>query len=128
MYCTTDDVVLITGTATAADVIAAQIAVADRDIDARIRAAGLVPPAGAAPDLLRDASANQTAALLINRGRIELSRPNALSLGEISFSASPDTEIARHEALAMQYLAAWISVEREAQGKTSVIIAVVGGE
>lgn len=128
MYCTTDDVVLITGTATTADVIAAQIAVADRDIDARIRAAGLVPPAEDTPDLLRDASANLTAALLINRGRIELSRPNSSSLGEISFSTSPDTEIARHEALAAQYLAAWISAEREAQGKPSVIIAVVEGQ
>lgn len=127
MYCTTDDVILITGTTTAADIIAAMIGVADREIDTRIGAAGLVPPTDTTPDLLRDASANLTAALIINRGRIELSRPVSLG-GDISFSTSPDTEIARHEALAAQYLAAWISAEREAQGIPAVLFTVVEGE
>ena len=75
MYCTAEDVILITGTTTASDIIAAQIEVADREIDTRIRAAGLVPPTDTTPDLLRDASANLTAALIINRGRIELAPP-----------------------------------------------------
>ena len=129
MYCTTDDVILITGTTTATDIIAAQIGVADREIDTRIRAAGLVPPTDTTPDLLRDASANLTAALIINRGRIELSRPVSLGLGgDISISTSPDTEIARHETRAYQYLAAWISAEREAQGIPAVLFTVVEGE
>lgn len=127
MYCTTDDVILITETATAVDVIAALIEVADREIDAHIRAAGLVPPTDTTPDLLRDASANLTAALIINRGRVGLSRPVSLG-GDISFSTSPDTEIARHETRAYQYLAAWISAERESQGIPAVLFTVVEGE
>ena len=129
MYCTAEDVILITGTTTAADIITAQIEVADREIDTRIRAAGLVPPTDTTPDLLRDASANLTAALIINRGRIELSRPPSLSLGgDISFSTSPDTEITRHETRAYQYLAAWISAERDKQGISSVLFTVVEGK
>lgn len=127
MYCTPDDVILLTATETDTETLTALIGIADSKINNRISAAGLTPPSGDIPSLLRDASANWTVALLLNRMRIELSRPNNLNLGDISFGVGTDAEILRHETQADQYLSSWISAEMEAQGKSNTHFVVVEG-
>lgn len=112
-YSTAGDIRVITNfnleeipTTTMAEIIAT----ADRRCDARIAEAGIsLPIAEPYPDTLRDASANFAAAILLNRKRIDLSRPNSLSLEGLSFGTSPEAEIQRHETIARQSLERYIA-------------------
>lgn len=131
-YCTADDVRLLTGITpedTPDSIITSLIETASRRCNARILEADLTLPAAPYADTLKDAAAHLTAALLIDRKRIELSRPAGLSLEGLSFTTSPDTEIQRHEALAKTSLEKYIAETRKAAGEaTGTIIMMVEGE
>jgi len=128
-YCTDADVRVITNISTA-DIDAAAmsdlIATADRRCNSRITAAGIdLPIPTPYPDSLRDASAYYTAAACLNRKRIDLSRPNNLSLEGLSFGVSPEAEIAYLEIRADAFLSKFIS---DSKGGSSSLIVVVEGD
>lgn len=131
-YCTPDDVRLLTGITpedTPDSIITSLIETASRRCNTRIDSANLPRPEEPYADLLRDAAAHITAALLIDRKRIELSRPAGLSVDGLSFSTSPDTEIQRHEILAKAALENYISEALKQAGEpTGTIIMMVEGE
>lgn len=131
-YCTPDDVRLLTGIApedTPDSILTNLIETAERRCNARIETADLPQPEEPYADTLRDAAAHIAAALLIDRKRIELSRPAGLSVDGLSFSTSPDTEIQRHESLAKTALNNYITEARKQTGEqTGTIILMVEGD
>ena len=129
-YCTPDDVRLLTGITpedTPDSTINDLIETAVRRCNARIETSGLPQPKEPYADTLRDAAAHFTAALLVDRKRIDLSRPAGLSVEGLSFSATPDTEIQRHEVLAKEALRDYMTaVQRETS--TNTLIRIVEGD
>lgn len=120
-YCTPTDVRDITGISESylgdSD-ITRLIEAAERRCEARIIEAGLEIPAGpTVDDTLRDAAAYYTAAALVNRRRIDLTRSAAFAADGLSYTTTPDTEIAYLERRAEEALKAYIS-ENEAAAET----------
>ena len=110
-YCTYSDVQLETGTAlgtiTTAD-ITARILQSDKEIAGRLKLEGLTAPTDATDDL-KTASIHLTVAWVKRRQSHELSRPGSLNLGDISFSAQPETEAQQAEAKAEKAILAYIA-------------------
>lgn len=110
-YCTYTDVQLETGTAlgtiTTSD-ITARILQSDKEIAGKLRQRGLTAPAVATDDL-KTASIHLTVAWVKRRQSHELSRPGSLNLGDISFSAQPETEAQQAEAKAEEAILAYIA-------------------
>lgn len=132
-YCTVDDVRLLTGiTSTDVDdtTVSSLISVADRFCDSRISEAGIdLPLTPPLPDTLKDASCHYTCAAVINRKRIDLSRPSSLNLGDISFSTTPDTEIQYHLSNGKILLERFIADTLSAAGEsTGTIVYVIEGD
>lgn len=129
-YCTPDDVRLLTGITpedTPDSIINDLIETAVHRCNARIETTGLSQPKEPYADTLRDAAAHFTAALLIDRKRIDLSRPAGLSVEGLSFSTSPDTEIQRHEELAKEALRDYMTAVQRETG-TNTLIRIVEGD
>ena len=130
-YCAPNDVRLLTGITpedTPDSTINDLIEAAERRCNARIETADLPLPEEPYADTLRDAVAHFAAALLIDRKRIELSRPAGLSVDGLSFSTSPDTEIQRHEELAKSSLRDYIAHVRKETGDSETNILIVDGD
>lgn len=130
-YCTPDDVRLLTGITpedTPDSIINDLIETAVHRCNARIETTGLPQPKEPYADTLRDAAAHFTAALLIDRKRIDLSRPAGLSVEGLSFSTSPDTEIQRHEELAKSSIRDYIAHVRKETGESETHIFIVDGD
>jgi len=119
-YCTASDVTLITGVKITGDYVTAVpgfIAQADNDINLKLKQARIPLPITDVTDTLRDASAYLTAALLLNRKRDDLSRPNSVNLGgEISIGTAPEVEIAWNRNEGRRLLAAYIADVLDSSG------------
>jgi len=107
-YCTNAELTAITGTTLATATQDAIIAQSDRDIKARIGAAGLTPPA--TDDDLKAASLNLSTAGLItyNRMNTELTRrtqTKSVKFGDVTIADDPD------EAIKALTDKAWLSVD-----------------
>lgn len=131
-YCTAADVRLLTGITpedTPDSVIDSLIETASRRCNARILEAGLTEPAEPYAGTLRDAASHFAAALLIDRKRIDTSRPASITLENLAFTTTPDTEIQWHECLAKEALEQYITATRKEAGEdTGTIIMMVEGE
>lgn len=134
-YCAADDVRLLTGVSVS-DLDDSQllglIRIADTRCDALMTASGIPTPLSTdeVPNLLKDASAHFSAALVLDRKRIDLSRPASLALdGSNSFATSPDTEISHQESLGTRSLELYISGVLKSLGTpTGTIIHIVEGD
>ena len=128
-YCTAADVTLVTGVKIEGayeTAIPDFIAQADTDCNIQLKRSGVPLPILAVSDTLRGASAYLTAALLINRKRLDLSRPNSLNLGgEISIGTAPEAEIAWLRNEGQKYLSAYIADTLGSSG--TIIFNVEGG-
>jgi len=88
-YCSTVDLVNATGAAYDTTTLQALIDRADRQIDARLRAARV---AGSG-DAIREASLSLSIAMLLTRMRMDGTKPASLSLGGLSMSDNIDQAI-----------------------------------
>lgn len=131
-YCTADDVRLLTGITpedTPDSIINSLIETASRRCNARILEADLTQPTAPYADTLRDAAAHFAAALLIDRKRTDMSRPANITLENLAYNTTPDTEIQWHECLAKEALEQYITATRKEAGEdTGTIIMMVEGE
>lgn len=106
-YCTYADIVAHTGTELQQAVVEALIADADRRINARLRAGGIVPMSTA--DELTAASIALTTAAVITRQRIDGSSPSSVSVGGASMSDNKDALVAQLTREAEELLTSYIS-------------------
>ncbi len=108
-YCTYPDVQLEAGTAngtlTTAN-ITSLITRSDYEIVASLLLMGITAPATGTEDL-KTASIQLTIAKILRRQSSELSRPNSLNLGDVSFSTNPLAEAAACEAKAQAAIKAY---------------------
>lgn len=108
-YCTNADLIALTGTEIDTSNLDAIIAQSDRDINARISAASITPPATPV-DSLKAASLNlsQAGIVTFNRMKTELTRrtqTKGVKFGDVTITDDPDKAIA---ALTEK---AWLSVD-----------------
>jgi len=113
-YCTNADLTILTGTTLATETQDAIIAQSDREIEARIKAAGLTPPA--ADDDLKAASLNLSTAGLItyNRMNTELTRrtqTKSVKFGDVTIADDPDKAIQALTDKAWESVDAYITSE-----------------
>jgi len=117
-YCTNADVYLETGTAlgtiTSTDVDN-MIVKSDKEIVAKLRKAGITS-LPATDDDLQTASVQLTIAKIKRRQSQELSRPGSLNLGDISFSAQPETEAVACDVKAQDAINSYITTVRRTTG------------
>lgn len=106
-YCTYADIVAHTGTELQQAVVEALIADADRRINVRLRAGGIVPMGTA--DELTAASIALTTAAVITRQRIDGSSPSSVSVGGASMSDDKDALVAQLTREAEELLTSYIS-------------------
>lgn len=127
-YCTAADVTLVSGVKITGDYVAIVpgcIAQADNDINIQLKRSGVILPIIDVTDTLRDASAYLAAAIVINRKRLDLSRPNSINLGgEISIGTAPEIEIAWLRNEGQRLLSAYIADVLESSG--TIIFNVEG--
>lgn len=127
-YCTAADVTLVSGVKITGDYVAIVpgcIAQADNDINIQLKRSGVILPIIDVTDTLRDASAYLAAAIVINRKRLDLSRPNSINLGgEISIGTAPEVEIAWLRNEGQRLLSAYIADVLESSG--TIIFNVEG--
>lgn len=110
-YCTYTDVQLECGTALgtiSTAEITTRILQSDKEIAGKLRVKNLTAPAVATDDL-KTASIHLTVAWVKRRQSHELSRPGSLNLGDISFSAQPETEAQEAEKKADTAILAYIA-------------------
>lgn len=103
VYCTNEELTLLTGTTLSRTIQDAIIAQADRKINSRLRAEGLTPPA--ADEDLKAASINLSKVEIITHNRMTGTQTKSVKVGDITIQDDPDAAI---EALTE---AAWISVD-----------------
>lgn len=129
-YCTADDVRLLTGI-TSADtsdtVITSLIAVAQTRVEHRLDDAGVSLPIETIPDALRIGTAHLTAALLIRRKAVDLSRPNSLGLEGLSVGVNTAEDEQYYAAAGLRYVEVAIA-EILGDSRGRAIIDVVVGE
>lgn len=114
-YCTNAELTALTGTTISTTTQDAIIAQADREISARIKAAGITPP-GASEDL-KAASLNLSQAGLItyNRNDTELTRrtqTKSVKFGDVTISDDPDKAIETLTAKAWLSVDAYVAVQK----------------
>jgi len=121
-YCTNAELTLLTGTTLSIAIQDAIIAQADREINSRLRAEGLTPPAS--DDDLKAASLNMSKVGIITYNRMTGAQTKSVKIGDITIQDDLDTAI---EALTES---AWDSVDAyiATQGSASPIpgITIVG--
>ena len=103
VYCTNTELTALTGTSLSTDIQDAIIAQADREINARIRRAGLSTPAS--DDTLKAASLNISKAGIITHDRMSGAKTSSIKVGDISMSDNLDA------AISSLYTKAWESVD-----------------
>lgn len=110
-YCTIAEVKSETGSSLGTIVdadITEMIGKSDKEIASKLRKKGLTAPSGSNDDL-NIASTQFTIAKIKRRQSHELSRPGSLNLGDISFSAQPETEAQEAEKKAEDAILAYIA-------------------
>jgi len=122
VYCTNAELTLLTGTTLSTEVQDAIIEQACREVNARLTAAGLVPPA--ADDLLKLASLDLSKIGIITHNRMTGAQTKSVRIGDITIQDDLDAEIAALRGHAWKTIDAYISVSTT----TSIIppMAIVG--
>ncbi|MDD2679081.1 MAG: hypothetical protein PHS81_04325 [Candidatus Nanoarchaeia archaeon] len=105
-YCTTEELLHLTGTKVSEEALIEMIAQADREIDARLYMAGLSPPG--ANDMLKTASLKLATAAVFTRHRMDGTMPPNLSIGDIGVGDNPDRAIQQLKEDAYAIVAAYI--------------------
>lgn len=113
-YCTNAQLTLLTGTTIAAATQDGIIAQADREIKARIKAAGITPPS--ADEAMTAASLNLARAGLINYNRTDTeltrrSQTKSVKFGDVTIADDPDKTIAAFTEKAWLSVDAYISTQ-----------------
>ena len=111
-YCTNAELTLLTGTTLATSIQAAIIAHADRDIDARISAAGLTPPTS--DDMLKFASLDLSKVGIITHNRMTGAQTKSVKVGDITIQDDIDVAIASLQAQAWRAVDAYIAINTSA--------------
>lgn len=106
-YCSTAELVNLTGSTASATILQEVIDEADRQIDARLALAGLTGSGGA----IKSASMHLSIAGLLTRMRMDGEKPGSLSIPGLSMSDNIDAAIAEHRSSADQMLAVFIAYQ-----------------
>lgn len=109
-YCTYADIVAHTGTELAQPIVEALIADADRRINARLRASGIVPLG--TDERLVSASISFTTAAIVTRGRLDGTAPSSQSVGGASASDNKDSLAAQLKAEGEQAVSDYIAAAK----------------
>lgn len=94
-YCLYTELANLTGSSLAQAVLEAIIAQSDREIDAKLRRAGIT---GANTDDLKAVSLEYSIAGVFTRYRLDGTKPASLSMGGLSMSDNIDSAIAEHRS------------------------------
>ncbi len=105
-YCTTSELLALTGTELAEEVLEEIIAQADREVGAQIYSAGLTPPGS--DDALKAASLKFSIAGVVTRHRMDGTAPGTLTVGDQTASDDPDTAIDALRAEAKELVRGYI--------------------
>ncbi len=105
-YCTTEELLHLTGTKVSEEALTEMIAQAGREIDARICMAGLSPPGS--NDMLKAACLKLSTAAVFIRHRMDGTTPPSLSVGDITVGDNPDRAIEQLKADAYAIVDAYI--------------------
>lgn len=112
-YCTTAEVVALTGTTLDADTIVSEIVdQAGRIIDAQLTAAGITPPGSG--DALKAAALNYSAAGVLARLKADGTRVGSRKIGKLAITDNVDASIGDYNARGRELVAQYI------QGQTTI--------
>ena len=110
-YCTTTDLVNLTGSSLSSTILQAIIDDADREINAYLAPHGL---AGSANDACKTASLKLSRAGLMQYHRLSGIQPKSVSIGDTTSQDDPDVAIAALRKEAFQILDLWVSTQLSA--------------
>lgn len=108
-YCTTDELVLRTGSTLPNNVLRAVIADADREIDAYLLQYSL---SGAGSGACMSASLELSKAGLLDRGRLDGTQPDSSTEGDVSATYQIEAAIKRHRATAFGLLDQYVASQQ----------------
>jgi len=106
-YCTHVELTALTGTTLSTDVQGAIIDQSDREIDARLQAESLTPPAS--DDSLKAASLNLSKVGIITHNRMTGTQTKSVKVGDITIQDDLDTAIEALTAKAWQSVGTYIT-------------------
>lgn len=121
-YCTNAELTLLTGTTLSTDIQDAIIAQADREIDAKLYAARLTPPAS--NDLLKFASLDLSKVGIITHDRMTGTQTTSVRVGDITIQDELDKAIAALRERAWAGVDSYIAINGTAPSVMG--IAIVG--
>ena len=121
-YCTNAELTLLTGTTLSTAIQDAIIAQADRDIGARISAAGLTPPTS--DDMLKFASLDLSKVGIITHNRMTGTQTKSVKVGDITIQDDLDVAIKSLLESAWRTVDAYIAINISASPLPG--IAIVG--
>ena len=114
-YCTTADVVNLTGSALSTPILTAIIEQGDREIDAHLAQYGVGPDASAC----KAASLELAKAGILDRMRLDGSQPDQSTEGDYSQTVQIESAIKRHRAAAFDILDRYVSAASAASASVS---------
>ncbi|RLD17475.1 MAG: hypothetical protein DRI69_12185 [Bacteroidetes bacterium] len=123
-YCTNAELTLLTGTTLSTVIQDAIIDQADREINARLEAAGITPPV--ADDLLKFASIDLSKIGIITHNRMTGAQTKSVKIGDITIQDDLDAEIAALRAHAWKILEGYVSLNADSMVPVSRIVGRSG--
>lgn len=123
-YTTSTEVIALTGSSLSSSIVDSIISIADGDIDAQLAREGLTISGATPPDIAM-ASLYLSAALVLERQRVDGTLPDSARVGDMQLSQNIEATIKRYREMAAFFLRAYIAKQKGEDYYTTFTVASI---